>query len=140
MPSPRASWGRSSGPSSTPTRVSCPSIGLGCFSWPTVEVVMPAKSQAQRALLNAKFGHKWVQRHHFDNAGKLPRHVKGSKAMKKGKHAGHSDMHTGSTNHADMVNDLDGTGKPDPHADPHHHKMNKEHGMDAGCNAKGHCE
>ena len=35
---------------------------------------MPAKSQAQRALLNAKFGHKWVKRHHFDNKGKLPKH------------------------------------------------------------------
>ena len=37
---------------------------------------MPAKSQAQRALLNAKFGHKWVKEHHFDNPGKLPAHVK----------------------------------------------------------------
>ncbi len=37
---------------------------------------MPAKSQAQRGYLNAKFGHKWVQKHHFDNAGKLPAHAK----------------------------------------------------------------
>jgi hypothetical protein len=38
--------------------------------------MMPAKSQAQRAYLNAKFGHKWVEAHHFDNKGKLPEHVK----------------------------------------------------------------
>jgi hypothetical protein len=36
---------------------------------------MPARSQAQRAFLNAKFGHAWVKRHHFDNAGKLPEHA-----------------------------------------------------------------
>jgi hypothetical protein len=35
---------------------------------------MPAVSQAQRALLNQKFGHKWVKKHHFDNKGKLPAH------------------------------------------------------------------
>ena len=34
--------------------------------------IMPAKSEAQRRLLNAKFGHKWVKKHHFDNKGKLP--------------------------------------------------------------------
>jgi len=33
---------------------------------------MPAKSQAQREFLNAKFGHSWVKKHHFDNKGKLP--------------------------------------------------------------------
>jgi hypothetical protein len=38
---------------------------------------MPAVSQAQRAYLNMKFGHGWVKRHHFDNPGKLPAHVKG---------------------------------------------------------------
>lgn len=37
---------------------------------------MPAVSQAQRALLNARFGHAWVKKHHFDNKGKLPEHVK----------------------------------------------------------------
>lgn len=37
---------------------------------------MPAKSEAQRRLLNAKFGHKWVKKHHFDNPGKLPEKVK----------------------------------------------------------------
>ena len=36
---------------------------------------MPAKSQAQREMLNTKFGHTWVKRHHFDNAGKLPARV-----------------------------------------------------------------
>jgi hypothetical protein len=37
---------------------------------------MPAVSQAQRGYLNEKFGHAWVKRHHFDNKGKLPDHVK----------------------------------------------------------------
>lgn len=37
---------------------------------------MPAKSEAQRKLLNAKFGHEWVKKHHYDNAGKLPAKVK----------------------------------------------------------------
>lgn len=37
---------------------------------------MPAKSQAQRAYLNAKFGHAWVKAHGFDNKGRLPAHVK----------------------------------------------------------------
>lgn len=37
---------------------------------------MPAESEAQRKLLNAKFGHKWVKAHHFDNPGKLPMHKK----------------------------------------------------------------
>lgn len=36
---------------------------------------MPAKSQAQRAFLNWKFGHDWTKEHHFDNKGKLPEHV-----------------------------------------------------------------
>ena len=43
---------------------------------------MPAKSQAQRALLNAKFGHAWVKKHGFDNKGKLPAHVGKTKAKK----------------------------------------------------------
>ncbi len=47
---------------------------------------MPAKSQAQRKLLNAKFGHAWVKKHHFDNKGKLPARVKGkSRKSRKGK-------------------------------------------------------
>lgn len=37
---------------------------------------MPAESQAQRGYLNAKFGHAWVKKHHFDNKGALPAHVK----------------------------------------------------------------
>ena len=37
---------------------------------------MPAESEAQRKLLNARFGHAWVKAHHFDNKGKLPEHVK----------------------------------------------------------------
>ena len=37
---------------------------------------MPARSQAQRAYLNAKFGHDWVKAHDFDNKGKLPKHTK----------------------------------------------------------------
>jgi hypothetical protein len=44
---------------------------------------MPAKSEAQRRLLNAKFGHAWVKRHHFDNPGKLPEHVGDKKKPKK---------------------------------------------------------
>jgi hypothetical protein len=48
---------------------------------------MPAKSQSQRAYLNMKFGHQRVKRHHFDNSGKLPAHVK----QKKSEHV--SDYH-----------------------------------------------
>lgn len=36
---------------------------------------MPAKSEAQRRLLYAKFGSAWVHKHHFANKGKLPEHV-----------------------------------------------------------------
>lgn len=43
---------------------------------------MPAKSQAQRAYLNAHFGHGWVKEHGFDNKGKLPAHVRKGKAVK----------------------------------------------------------
>lgn len=43
---------------------------------------MPAKSQAQRAYLNMKFGHSWVKEHHFDNKGKLPYHVSSGKKAK----------------------------------------------------------
>lgn len=43
---------------------------------------MPAKSQAQRALLNARFGHEWVKAHGFDNKGKLPAHVSKGTEMK----------------------------------------------------------
>lgn len=44
---------------------------------------MPAKSQKQRALLNAKFGHAWVKKHGFDNKGKLPTRVKPKARSKK---------------------------------------------------------
>jgi hypothetical protein len=37
---------------------------------------MPARSQAQREMLNARFGHAWVKTHGFDNKGKLPARVK----------------------------------------------------------------
>lgn len=37
---------------------------------------MPAKSEAQRRYLFAHFGAAWVKAHHFDNPGKLPKHVK----------------------------------------------------------------
>ena len=40
---------------------------------------MPARSQAQRAYLNAKFGHDWVKEHDFDNPGKLPKRSKKKK-------------------------------------------------------------
>jgi len=43
---------------------------------------MPATSQAQRGYLNAKFGHDWVKKHHFDNTGKLPARA----PKRKGKH------------------------------------------------------
>jgi hypothetical protein len=43
---------------------------------------MPAKSEAQRRLLNAKFGHKWVKAHGYDNKGKLPAHVAKSASRK----------------------------------------------------------
>jgi hypothetical protein len=46
---------------------------------------MPAKSQAQRAYLNWKFGHQWVREHHYANKGKLPAHVKKTKAKKPAK-------------------------------------------------------
>jgi len=46
---------------------------------------MPAKSQAQRAFLNATKGHEWVKEHHFDNKGKLPKKVKPKKKAKKRK-------------------------------------------------------
>lgn len=48
----------------------------------------PARSEAQRKLLNARFGHAWVKRHHYDNEGPLPAKVgkkksKPAKAKKK---------------------------------------------------------
>lgn len=46
---------------------------------------MPAKSEAQRKALNAKFGHAWVKKHHFDNKGKLPAKVSKKKTKRKKK-------------------------------------------------------
>lgn len=40
---------------------------------------MPARSEAQRRYLNAKFGHDWVKKHDFDNKGKLPKRSKRGK-------------------------------------------------------------
>lgn len=37
---------------------------------------MPAKSEAQRKYLYARFGANWVKKHHFDNPGKLVKKVK----------------------------------------------------------------
>ncbi len=44
---------------------------------------MPSKSQAQRAYLNAKFGHDWVKAHHYDNKGDLPERAAKHTAKKK---------------------------------------------------------
>lgn len=37
---------------------------------------MPAVSEAQRRYLYMKFGPAWVVRHHFNNKGRLPKHVR----------------------------------------------------------------
>lgn len=39
-------------------------------------LLMPARSEAQRRYLNARFGHDWVKKHDFDNKGKLPKRSK----------------------------------------------------------------
>ena len=44
---------------------------------------MPAKSQSQRAYLEARFGHDWVVRHHFNNKGKLPKKAPKKKKAKR---------------------------------------------------------
>ncbi len=54
---------------------------------------MPARSQAQRAYLNMKFGHEWVKAHHFDNKGKLPKHVGKTKRSKGRKKKFHNETH-----------------------------------------------
>ncbi len=43
---------------------------------------MPARSQAQRAYLNATKGHAWVKAHGYDNKGKLPAKLGGKKTKK----------------------------------------------------------
>jgi hypothetical protein len=47
---------------------------------------MPAVSQAQREALNAKFGHAWVKKHHFDNKGPLPAHANAKKTKSRNPH------------------------------------------------------
>lgn len=42
---------------------------------------MPARSEAQRRFLNWKFGHAWVEQHHFDNKGSLPARVDRAKRV-----------------------------------------------------------
>ena len=38
---------------------------------------MPLQSKAQGRFLNARFGHDWVEKHHFGGSQKgLPQHVK----------------------------------------------------------------
>lgn len=44
---------------------------------------MPAVSEAQRRYLYAKFGAAWVKKHHFNNDGPLPMHVKRKGSMHK---------------------------------------------------------
>lgn len=85
---------------------------------------MPAKSEAQRRLLNAKFGHAWVQAHHFDNTGKLPEHVKPKKGGKK--------MHGKKNHHKEKDMHLKPVHGRDPHASKEFHEMNKKHGMPDG--------
>lgn len=46
---------------------------------------MPTKSEAQRKYLNAKFGHKWVKKHHFDNTDDLPARARKIRRGKKRK-------------------------------------------------------
>jgi len=36
---------------------------------------MPARSEAQRKLIYARFGVAFARKHHFDNPGKLPAKV-----------------------------------------------------------------
>jgi len=53
---------------------------------------MPAKSEAQRKFLYAKFGPAWAAEHHFDNPGKLPQHVAKRKSLaSKMRSAAHSE-------------------------------------------------
>lgn len=55
---------------------------------------MPAVSQAQRGYLASKFGIEWMRKHHFDNKGKLPKHVGDKKPKKrKPKKKDHGDFY-----------------------------------------------
>jgi hypothetical protein len=44
---------------------------------------MPARSEAQRRYLNARFGHAWTKAHGFDNRGKLPQHAARKEALRR---------------------------------------------------------
>ena len=111
---------------------------------------MPAKSQAQRAYLNMKFGHKWVKQHHYDNAGKLPGHVKKGKKMKQSttgessgneRHEGHAGpKHTGKVVHGDMTSIIGAHPGHDKDAHPSHKDENKKNGMGRGCCGDGECD
>lgn len=57
------------------------------------ENAMPAKSEAQRKLLNARFGHAWVKAHGFDNRGPLPARIGTKKKRKKLKFVTHHLKH-----------------------------------------------
>lgn len=86
---------------------------------------MPAVSQAQRAYLNAHFGHAWVKVHHFDNKGKLPAHVgKKGKAVSHKKHNHTGKLHRG---HHHMKHHHKDTA-----AHSSHGKMNRAHGTPHG--------
>jgi hypothetical protein len=37
---------------------------------------MPARSQAQRRFIYARFGKRWAKKHHFNNKGKLPKRAR----------------------------------------------------------------
>ena len=53
---------------------------------------MPAVSDAQRRYLNARFGHAWVKKHHFDNEGPLPEHAGHTPDKSRG-HRAHDTKH-----------------------------------------------
>lgn len=100
---------------------------------------MPAKSQAQRAYLNAHFGHDWVKAHHFNTTGKLPAKVgKKGKAMSKHKKSGHHKGGAGHGHkaHTEMSSHAHGGGK---HKNAHstHHSTNKAHGTGVGMGPEG---
>ena len=42
-------------------------------------LIDPAVSEAQRRYLYMKFGAAWVKKHHMDNKGHLPMHVRRKK-------------------------------------------------------------
>jgi hypothetical protein len=44
--------------------------------------LMPARSEAQRRLIYARFGAEFAKKHHFDNPGKLPARAKKRRVTK----------------------------------------------------------